>query len=337
MKRYVCFVALLGVAAIPDWASAFFRPWCAPPPCSPHGYGYGGFGGYAVPVPVYPPPVFVQPCVPVYEVPVAPPRVYQVPPVAAVQSPTPAVNPVKPPTAPAVTAVPKPAPAPTAVKPPEPDPMFRPAGGPMTASPAAAPSPATAPKPEPETSPLVLPPVPDTTDTKPIGTKPVDTKPMSPLVPSAMPSPAPAPVGGIKEPEPLAPTTKPMPKKPASSDDTLPPLVLPPEGPGGPSGVVPPVGDTSISRSSPLTAGPKVQVFTVAGGAVPGQLRKVGFFNHTDRDIDLVIEGRAVKLPRKTYLHAQLPPTFTWKQADRKAETATVPDGAAGLDVLFRE
>jgi hypothetical protein len=332
MKRYVCFVALLGVVAIPDWASAFFRPWCAPPPCSPYGYGYGrfggyrGFGGYAMPVPVYSPPVVVQPCVPVYEVPVAPPRVYQVPAAVAV-APIPAVNPVKPPAPPTVAADPKPIPKPAAVKPPEPDPMLRPAGGPTTALPAAAPSPAPAPKPEPETSPLVLPPVPETPN----------TKPMTPLVPSATPAPAPAPGTGIKEPEPLVPAVKPMPKKPANSDDTLPPLVLPPEGPGGPSGVVPPVGDASTSRSSPLTAGPKVQVFTVSGGPVSGQLRKVGFFNHTDRDIDLVIVGRAVKLPRKTYLHAQLPPTFQWKQGDRKAETATVPESAAGLDVLFRE
>lgn len=321
MKRYVCFVALLGVVAIPDWASAFFRPWCAPPPCSP--YGYGRFGGYAMPVPVYSPPVLVQPCVPVYEVPVAPPRVYQVPPAVATVAPTPAANPVKHSVPPAVTAVPKPAPAPTAVKPPEPDPMFRPAGGPALEPPSAAPSPA--PASEPDARPLILPPIKNAPD----------TKATTPLVPSAMPSPAPA--TGIKEPEPLAPAIKPMTKKTTGSDDTLPPLVLPPEGPGGPSGVVPPVGDTSTSRSSPLSGGPKVRVFTVAGGAVFGQLRKVGFFNHTDRDIDLVIEGRAVKLPGKTYLHAQLPPTFQWKQADRKAETATVPDGAAGLDVLFRE
>jgi hypothetical protein len=65
--------------------------------------------------------------------------------------------------------------------------------------------------------------------------------------------------------------------------------------------------------------------------------RKVNFFNHTDRDLALVIEGRAVTLPRKTYIRAELPPVFNWKRADSVAQTATVPDGSAGLDILFRE
>ena len=88
-------------------------------------------------------------------------------------------------------------------------------------------------------------------------------------------------------------------------------------------------------RSSPLAAGPKagptVQVFPATGSrpAATGT-RKVGFFNHTDKDLDLVIEGKAVRLPRKTYLQAEVPPAFTWKHGANAAESATVPAGAAG-------
>ena len=42
-------------------------------------------------------------------------------------------------------------------------------------------------------------------------------------------------------------------------------------------------------------------------------------------------------LPAMSYLHAQLPPTFVWKCADRPAAKATVPASAAGVDVLIRE
>ncbi len=74
-----------------------------------------------------------------------------------------------------------------------------------------------------------------------------------------------------------------------------------------------------------------------AAGTATGTLRKVGFFNHTGRDLDLVIEGKAVKLPKKSYLNAELPVKFTWKADGNEAHATTVPDGAAGVDVLFKE
>jgi hypothetical protein len=125
---------------------------------------------------------------------------------------------------------------------------------------------------------------------------------------------------------PPAPT--PDPKKP----EALPPLVLPPDVPGGPSGVVP----GSTSRSSPV-GGPSVEVVRVAGAPRLAATRKVGFFNHTGRAIELVIDGRAVTLPRKSYLHAEVPPAFKWRYNDSPSESATVPDDAAGLDIVFRE
>ncbi|MBA4067662.1 MAG: hypothetical protein C0501_28955 [Isosphaera sp.] len=87
-----------------------------------------------------------------------------------------------------------------------------------------------------------------------------------------------------------------------------------------------------------MTAGPAVGVYVAAGAGKTGPgYRTVGFYNHTAADLSLVIEGQTVRLPAKTYLHAQLGPTFTWAVGGRAAARETVPDGAAGLDVVFRE
>src|SRR5690349_10220158 len=108
MKRYLCGVAVLGVVAVPDWASAFHPCWAPPPPC----------GHFAPPPLVYaPPPVLVVPCVPVYEAPPASPRVYVVPAETAVTPPTPQPKPA--PAAPPAVATPEPRPAPRVVTPTE--------------------------------------------------------------------------------------------------------------------------------------------------------------------------------------------------------------------------
>lgn len=251
MKRYLCWLAVLAVAAIPDWASAYHPCGWPPPPC-----GYPVGPGY------YPPVVYV----PVYP-PAAPPRVH--------------VSPAAAPARPAQPATPQ------------------------AASPAPAPKSGGS---DEKIPPLKLPGM---------------EEPKAPPVPSAVPSPAPPPDTGAIAP-PKAPAAKP-PLDPGS----LPRLTLPMEGP-------------STSRASPLAAaprsGPKVSIFPAAStAATAAATRKVGFFNHTVADLELVIEGKAVKLPRKTYLHAEVPPTFTWKHGAGSPQTATVPEGAAGLDVVFRD
>jgi hypothetical protein len=168
------------------------------------------------------------------------------------------------------------------------------------------------PKASPKTSPLILP---ELTEPAPGKVEPKGSPLVLPPIPSAVPTPAPAPDADPKR----------------GGPDSIPPLVLPPDLPTGPSGVIPP----TTARSSPLSALPRVQVFPAAGAAA-GALRKVGFFNHTDRDVRLVIEGRPVTLPAKNYLHAQLPPVFRWSEAGSPARTTTVPADAAGVDVLFR-
>ncbi|HEY1189284.1 MAG TPA: hypothetical protein VGE74_16650, partial [Gemmata sp.] len=138
---------------------------------------------------------------------------------------------------------------------------------------------------------------------------------------SAVPVPAPAPDALIPPPGVSVPR----------NPDALPPLTLPPDSP-----VAPDVKPTE-AKSSPLTGAVKVSVFPASGAVGANGLRKIGFYNHTSRDLALVIEGQAVKLPAKTFLHAHLPPTFTWKHTDRHAVKETVPGNASGVDVLFRE
>jgi hypothetical protein len=304
---FVAALALAGLGATPSPASAhfLFRDWCAP-----YGGGFGYAGPWGVPYcpPYFVPQYFVVPQF--HAVPIQPPMV-----VPHAQSPVaPKVKPsgqprsdAPPRSAPTVTVVPGNMPA---VKP-QADPQVKPATNVAAPSPTPAPmSPLTIPDPMvPKSPPLVLP-------------EPPAAKPMA----------APADNGA------LPPITLPEPRKVPNGVDgkeELPPLVLPPDGTGTSSGVIPPITlPPTIAKSSPLAGGVKVQVFAASGAAV-GTLRKVGFFNHTDRDLELVIEGKTVTLPKKSYLHAELPAKFTWKAAGSAANATSVPDGAAGVDVLF--
>jgi len=180
---------------------------------------------------------------------------------------------------------------------------------------------------EPKLPPLELPKEPDVRAIPKVPAVGLPKEPVLPAIPSAAPAPT----------EPMIPP----PSVPIVPDpnkrDTLPSLTLPPETP-----VAPPAKIDSTSRSSPLTGGgkrePSVNVFPASGPEkATGGYRTVGFYNHTTSDLTLTIEGRVVKLPAKTYLHAQLAPTFTWGHSERPAVRETVPDGAGGVDVVFRD
>jgi hypothetical protein len=358
MKRLLCVVALAAVVMLPDWASACWRRGGRPvyaryyAPVSYRPLVYRAPVSYATqPVyhqPVYCEPVYVQPhprMTPPAQ-PLQPPRIVPVRPMNSGAAPDPGAAP----------GVAQPEPAP-----PGGDPL-RPASGaefvkPQPARPEPAPEPrepsqlprveipavksdekppaSPAPKADESKGPKVfepkiggnevkLPPLElpkDDTKAKPVELPKGDANPPAPkLDPSGGPAvPVPAPAPDVLIPPPDLPTKKP---------DSLPPLTLPPDTPVSPKEVE--------VKSSPLRA-LNVSVFAASGSKSADGLRKIGFYNHTKRDLALTIEGKSVTLPAMSYLHANLPPTFTWKCPDRPAAKETVPADAAGVDVVIRE
>ncbi len=63
---------------------------------------------------------------------------------------------------------------------------------------------------------------------------------------------------------------------------------------------------------------------------------KVGIFNHSDRDLELEINGEAVKLPADQYVTLRLPRTFTWAVKGQPEKAVTVPADSDGLEIVFR-
>jgi hypothetical protein len=116
-------------------------------------------------------------------------------------------------------------------------------------------------------------------------------------------------------------------------DPTLPGLSLPPPGSGDSA--------KSTSKASPLTITPRplVDVIPVAGTppSAPDSRRRVGFFNHTDRDLRLTVEGQSITLPRRHHIAARVPPRFVWKLEDGAEQKTEVPASAPGLEVVIRK
>jgi hypothetical protein len=64
---------------------------------------------------------------------------------------------------------------------------------------------------------------------------------------------------------------------------------------------------------------------------------KVGFFNHSDREIQLEVNGEAVRLPKEQYVTLRLPRTFKWAEKGQKGTEVVVPPNADGLEIVFRK
>ena len=352
MKRLLCCLAVFALLALPDWASACRPLWgrWIPRPM----YGPPMYSQPVQCAPAYPvyPPAYAQPVYPAPRRTLPPPRIETIP-KAATPTPAPApgdagaidTNTI---TRPGVIENLRPVAGSDSAPPPKPADM----NPPKKADPPKVDPPAIAPDPLPKFPEVVIP--------KDIGPLPklevpkgatADPK-KAPAVPDPAPAPdlklppiefprdtgpkppgpgaSAAPMAAPPAPEPLIPSPAvPVIPDPAKKD-SLPSLTLPPDVP-----------IMRESKSSPLTGGRRemtVSVFPAGGDqAVRGGYRTVGFYNHTARDLNLTIEGRAVKLPARTYLHAQLAATFTWGHGDRPLVRETVPDGAAGVDVVFRE
>ncbi len=77
-----------------------------------------------------------------------------------------------------------------------------------------------------------------------------------------------------------------------------------------------------------------IAVAEATESAAPGK-RKVGVFNYTEREWELVINGEKVKLPRRHYLNAEVPATFAWRIGTGESKTVTIPAGQAGVELVL--
>jgi hypothetical protein len=73
------------------------------------------------------------------------------------------------------------------------------------------------------------------------------------------------------------------------------------------------------------------------GGREPKAEIKVGFFNHSDREIQLDVNGEAVRLPTEQYVTLRLPRTFKWAEKGQKGTDVVVPPTADGIEIVFRK
>ncbi len=203
-------------------------------------------------------------------------------------------------------------------KDPAPDAAVRPTAGMAVPTPAVPPPQPEAPRPAPRIS---LDPVP--APSAPPATPKSEPLQLPPPSPTAEPKAAvPGEAEGVKIP-PLIPRLP-------GTDASLPPLSLPP------------VPNESTSRSSPLGAKPQtaaVEVFPVDGPppASPAMRRAIGFFNHTDRDLRLTVEGETITLPRRHQVTATAPAKFRWRIDGGPERTTEVPATSPGVEVVFRK
>jgi hypothetical protein len=85
-------------------------------------------------------------------------------------------------------------------------------------------------------------------------------------------------------------------------------------------------------------AGKRVEQYVIPadGRGEPRAEVKVGFFNHSDREIVLDVNGEPLKLPKEHYVTLRLPRTFTWAETGAKGTSVVVPPDAEGIEIVFR-
>jgi hypothetical protein len=139
-----------------------------------------------------------------------------------------------------------------------------------------------------------------------------------------------------KIPAPIMPEVKGT--APGKGDEVpkIPSLIQP--VPGG-SGLQPlTVPGESTSKSSPITNRPPVSIYWVEGDAptLPDELRKVNFFNHTERTVELKVEGKAVKLLKKHFVEVEVSQKFSWRLDDYPVQSTTIPLANPGAEIVIR-
>jgi hypothetical protein len=98
---------------------------------------------------------------------------------------------------------------------------------------------------------------------------------------------------------------------------------------------------TPKPKKEPLTdKGKSVEQYVVPADekqSKPGPQVRVGFFNHSEREILLEVNGEQHKLPSEQYVTMRLPRTFTWAEKGQKGKEVVVPPDADGIEIVFRK
>lgn len=127
--------------------------------------------------------------------------------------------------------------------------------------------------------------------------------------------------GDAKEPPRIPKTKLPIPADPADID-------------------LPAPKKTEPTKTEPRAdAGKAVEQFLIPTDDKRGEPRaqiKVGFFNHSEREIMLDVNGEAVRLPSEQYVTLRLPRTFAWSEKGQKTTDVVVPPDADGIEIVFR-
>lgn len=89
-------------------------------------------------------------------------------------------------------------------------------------------------------------------------------------------------------------------------------------------------------KDAPPTRAVEQYVVPAEGRGEPRAQVKVGFFNHSDRDLVLDVNGDPLRLPREQYVTVRLPRTFQWSEKGGKATDVVVPPDAEGVEIVFR-
>lgn len=150
---------------------------------------------------------------------------------------------------------------------------------------------------------------------------------------------------GIREVD-ESPTAKPKgtaaPKvtEPAEKEPPRIPKVKLPDLPDVPDEPKPPASKDAVNKNVPTALGKAVEQFIIPAegnrAERPAEVR-VGFFNHSEREIVLEVNGEIVKLPSEQYVTLRLKRTFTWAEKGQKATDVAVPPDADGMEIVFRK
>jgi hypothetical protein len=158
--------------------------------------------------------------------------------------------------------------------------------------------------------------------------------------------PAPAPFVpkkgvGIREDEPVSPKpadkTKPKEGESKDKEPRIPKVKLLPDDPDEPDVPAKKPAAKKEPRSDSIRSFDQYLIPAEGNKAERPSEVKVGFFNHSDRDLVLEVNGETLKLPSEQYVTLRLKRTFSWAEKGQKATDVAVPPDADGLEIVFRK